>query len=415
MSEHDGPRFVRRPARPAPVAPPAAERPERFVDVVEFHRLLAEAAPRFASLREKAEREASVDGDVERALTELDVAWEELRTADEELRVQTEELDLAAGSLESERSRYRELFDFSPDPYIVTTDQGKISAANRASAGLFNMPAHKLVGRFLISFVRLGERSAFRERLGAVLRERRTLRWDATLTPPSHRDPLLETAVAVTASPGREGGLLWALRDVGEKRRQEAKLVALNAELERRVIERTSALEASRLALEGTLKREREARQLAQQAGREREEFLAALSHELRPPLHALLDWVHLAAEKNDPETRRKALTIIDRNSRAMASLVDDLFDSVRIERGELVLTKERLGLGELVAGLCASLLPSAQARGVALAHEVEAGSSPFVEGDRQRLEQIFINLLANALKFTPPGGAVRVRVAREV
>ncbi|HEU4411305.1 MAG TPA: ATP-binding protein [Polyangiaceae bacterium] len=412
MTTHEGPRFVRRPPHGAPPVATEVAPPEGPPDLDEFRQRLAEADARFSSLREAIKSKA--EAEPERVLLELDVALEELRTADEELRAQGEEIAQATRSLETERSRYRELFDFAPDPGLVTDPNGKIVAANRASAGLFNAPAHKLPGRFLISFVRLGERSAFRERMAAALQSRCPLRWEATLAPPSHREPPPEIAVAIAAGADLSGSLLWTFRDVSERRRQEAKMRALNEELERRVVERTRELEASRLALEDLLTRERDARQQAEREGHQREEFMALVSHELRSPLHALLGWARLAAESDDPETLRKALRVVERNGRSMAALVDDLLDFARIERGELALSKERLPLGDLLAALCASLQPGASARALPLAFEREAGFEPAVEGDRVRLEQIFANLLANALKFTPPGGRVTLRLARE-
>lgn len=396
----EGPFFRR--GRVAPDGPPDP----RYADLFEFRQRLAEADARRASLRGGA--------DAERALAELDVAWEELRTADEELRVQSEALDQATGSLGRERAHYQELFDFAPDPYVVTDAYGKIAAANRAASGLFNVPVHKLPGRLIVSFVRLGERSAFRERLDAVSRDGRPIRWETSLAPPSRREPPPVIAVAITAAPHCEGNVLWVLRDVGEKKRQEAALRSHNEALEQRVLERTSELEASRLALEGLLVGERESRRRSQEAGRRRDEFLALVSHELRSPLHALLGWARLAREGGDPETHRKAFEVIERNGRAMVRLLDDLIDAERAERGEFSLDKGRFDLRDLLSNLCASLQPGARSRGLSLDFEAKPTFFARVEGDQLRLEQAFSNLIANALKFTPTGGAVRLRLEHE-
>ncbi|HEU4409669.1 MAG TPA: HAMP domain-containing sensor histidine kinase [Polyangiaceae bacterium] len=105
---------------------------------------------------------------------------------------------------------------------------------------------------------------------------------------------------------------------------------------------------------------------------------------------------------------------MIQRNARGLAQLVDDLLDVARIERGSLSLRPERLDLGEVLASLATLFAPEAGARGVAL--EIDGGGAEpvFVDGDRLRLEQAFGDLIANALKFTPAGGRVGVRLERE-
>ncbi|HEU4536402.1 MAG TPA: PAS domain-containing protein [Polyangiaceae bacterium] len=190
------------------------ERTKQAVDLFAPRRHLVRVGERFVALREArpAERER------ERPTLELDAELDALHTAKEELRVQRESLEQAARALEFERARYRELFDFVPDPCLVTGANGKIIAANRAAAGLLNAPAHKLPGRLLVSFVRLSEREAFRERLAAVHEGGRPLRWDATLVPTSRREPPPEVPVTVRVAPSPASGLLWTLRDVTEGR-----------------------------------------------------------------------------------------------------------------------------------------------------------------------------------------------------
>jgi PAS domain S-box-containing protein len=396
---------------------------QRDATLFEFRARLLEARERLASLRSEPPPPAEPIAEAlasERALVELDTAWEELQVADEELRAQGDELEQAARDLEREQSRYRQLFELAPEPYLRTDALGKVTHANRAAAALLRVPAHKLPGRLLVSFVRLGERGSFRERLGAVTGSGAgapPMRWEGTLCPAGSREPPPEVSAAVAASGDGEGGVLWSVRDVTERRRYEAGLAGLNAELERRVVERTAELEASRRAVEGLLVGERRARREAQRAAGEREAFVALVSHELRTPLHAVLGWVRLAREGQAGEGGPgsgllRALAVVERNARAMASLVDDLLDLARLERGELRLARERLEAGELARAVAAGFEPEARERGVALEVRVESGEC-WVEGDRGRLEQAAGNLVANALKFTPRGGRVEVVMGR--
>jgi hypothetical protein len=112
------------------------------------------------------------------------------------------------------------------------------------------------------------------------------------------------------------------------------------------------------------------------------------------------------------PTQMGKALAAVERNARAMASPVDDLLDSARLERGESSPRRERLETVEVLEAVRGSFEPQASARGVALEARVESGECR-VEGDRGRLERAAGNLVADALTFTPRGGRVEVRLGR--
>lgn len=383
----------------------------KIMSLDEFRRQLESASQRIGERRcpppESAPSEAALDA--EWALAQLDEAWEELEVADEELQAQSDQIAEVGRVLDEERQRYRELFDFAPEPYLVTDPLGKITAANLAAVELFGRPASKLDGRLLISFVCVPDRLAFRERIGRASQGTRAERWEATMSLPC--DPPSTTVfLGITAAPDGRGGLLWSLRDITTRRKKEADTTALNAALEQRVLERTRELEASRQFTEELLVREREARRVAEAASREKEEMIALVSHELRSPLHVVLGWARLAMDQEGAP--RAALEIIERNARAMSALVDDLLDRARILRGGLALKREPLSMHDLLATLCSSFQLGAEAREVSLVFLETA--RPSVDGDRGRLEQVFSNLLVNALKFTPRGGQISVRLGVE-
>ena len=162
------------------------------------------------------------------------------------------------------------------------------------------------------------------------------------------------------------------------------------------------------------LEREQRARQEAQAANRAKDEFLATLSHELRTPLNAILGWSRLLAGGNlDSETSRKAIEIIDRNTRLQAQLIEDLLDISRIITGKLRLELRVVPVGDIVEGALESVRPLAEAKQVHIQTDPEWFDEAIL-CDSARMQQVVWNLLTNAIKFTPDGGEVRVAASRE-
>ncbi|MFP5378770.1 MAG: ATP-binding protein [Vicinamibacteria bacterium] len=151
----------------------------------------------------------------------------------------------------------------------------------------------------------------------------------------------------------------------------------------------------------------------AQEANRLKDEFLATLSHELRTPLNAILGWVRLMNSGSlDPATTRRALEIIERNTRLQATLTAELLDVSRAITGKLRLTPAPVQPGTLVAGVVDTLRPAAESKGLRLTMDAPA-DLPVVLLDAARLQQVVWNLVSNAIKFTAEGD-VHVRVARD-
>ncbi|MFO0552589.1 MAG: response regulator [Polyangiaceae bacterium] len=181
------------------------------------------------------------------------------------------------------------------------------------------------------------------------------------------------------------------LRRENERRREALERHA--AELERTVEERTHAL---------------------REANRMKDEFLATVSHELRTPLTPILGWARLLRSgKLDSTSVAQALESIERNARAQAQLVDDLLDVSRIVTGKLRLDRQIAPMGETLAAALDVVAPLARAKDITL--EVPANLELFgpIEGDPKRLQQVFWNLLTNAVKFTPPRGRVQLELER--
>ena len=161
------------------------------------------------------------------------------------------------------------------------------------------------------------------------------------------------------------------------------------------------------------LAREQQAREEAEAANRMKDEFLAMLSHELRTPLNAVLGWaVTLRTARLEGDTAARALEVIERNARAQSQLIEDLLDISRIVTGKLRLDVRLVDLVPVVEAALDAIRPAARAKSIELTAKLDARVGP-VYGDPDRLQQVVLNLLTNAIKFTGAGGAVDVSLAR--
>ena len=193
-----------------------------------------------------------------------------------------------------------------------------------------------------------------------------------------------DSAAPIKDAAGRADGVVLVFRDATVSR----------------AIERHRAL---------MLEREQAARREAEAATRAKDEFVATLSHELRTPLNALFGWVQVLRRGYlDPESRHKALDVIERNTRTQAQLIEDLLDVSRIITGKLRLEMRAVELLAVVTAAVDTVRPTAAAKGVGL-DVLANGECPVVSGDPDRLQQVVWNLLTNAIRFTPEGGRIEV------
>jgi CheY-like chemotaxis protein len=174
--------------------------------------------------------------------------------------------------------------------------------------------------------------------------------------------------------------------------------VALFEELGRRA---AAAVDNARLFVE------------AQEASRGKDEFLSNVSHELRTPMTAILGWAHLLhATDLDPADVRLGISTIRQSAQSQAKLIDDLLDVSRIISGKLHLNMSPTNVADVAAQAAATFQPAAGAKRQEVTVAIRDVAAVVV-GDGARLQQVFWNLLANAVKFTPPGGSISMIVER--
>jgi PAS domain S-box-containing protein len=158
---------------------------------------------------------------------------------------------------------------------------------------------------------------------------------------------------------------------------------------------------------------QRRAAEELREANRLKDEFLATVSHELRTPLTAILGWAHLLRLGQLGErSATDALETIERNARAQSQLIDDLLDVSRIIAGKLRLDVSTVDLAQVIEAAVGAVRPAAEAKNMRLQVLLDPQVGP-ISGDADRLQQVVWNLLTNAVKFTPKGGRVQVRLER--
>src|SRR5687768_2511675 len=369
-----------------------ARRELLLVDPLEGSDLLFE----LLSSRAKDERQGTYVVSVLRNVTDLARAKEEIEESYRTLRV-------AQAEVRDERHRLELIIDSVADPILVTDQEGDIVLMNEPAERLFNVPgtadepAQRRVranGAHLTSFV-----SNVLTRSG----EQR-YRGEIQLSDPVSGRALPVEGVAGTIL-SEQGELMWVvtilhdLTEAIEKGRLFEQLKEASAELERKVQEATAEL-ADQNEL---LRRQHIA---LEQASALKSQFLANMSHEFRTPLNAILGYTHMllhGVSGGVSDQQRKSLTRIDSNSQHLLALINDILDITRIEAGRMPLNLSSFEVPELVNEVMSELEPIIKRSALRVTAKMPKTLKP-VKSDRQKVKQIVLNLLSNALKFTPTG-----------
>ncbi|KQV82652.1 histidine kinase [Massilia sp. Root351] len=211
----------------------------------------------------------------------------------------------------------------------------------------------------------------------------------------------------VSVSPlrdGREQVIGYLLMGTDNTARKQAE--AVQSLLDQRLREQQQALQESNVELE-------QARATADKANRAKSEFLSSMSHELRTPLNAVLGFAQLmASEKPPPPLRQqRSLDQIMKAGWYLLRLINEILDLAMIESGRVTMSRESMGLLDVLHDCHAMVAPLAEKRGITM-YFPEPDQALFVHADRTRVKQVMINLLSNAIKYNRHGGSVTVRCA---
>jgi PAS domain S-box-containing protein len=304
----------------------------------------------------------------------------ELRVHEVELELQNEELRASRNELECALDEYTQLFDFAPIGYFVVGVDGGIEKVNLSGASLVGVERSRLKGLSLLAMVH----AASIQVLQRVL---------VSICMPEAHDPTRPAEVCEIA-------LRW--KEIDRHVRVTAtRLPALS-----------DAVPRALLAVEDVTERKRAVEAL-READRRKDEFLAMLSHELRNPLMPIRNASYILdhAQPGGPEADR-ARDVLRRQSEHLTRLVDDLLDVTRIARGRISLHPSMVDLHGVASRVADDLRPSMAERGIAFRVELpEAELRAYA--DPMRVTQVITNILHNAAKFTPRGGAVVLSLER--
>ncbi|MBV9733224.1 MAG: PAS domain S-box protein [Verrucomicrobia bacterium] len=299
--------------------------------------------------------------------------------------------------------RLAAIVDNSDDAIIGKDLNSIITSWNQGAQKIFGYSAEEMIGTSVKRLIPADRQQEEDEILACL---RKGDRYDHFETVRVTKDGR-ELHVSLTISPIKDafGNVIGAskiARDITDKKLAETALKEAQKTTEAGNAEKARLLESERLA-----------RAEAERASRMKDEFLATLSHELRTPLNAVLGWssVLLGTENLDTQMTQ-GLEAIDRNARVQAQIIDDLLDMSRIISGKVRLEVQPLDLPAILLEAVETVRAGASAKGIRLQTVVDPLNA-LVLGDPNRLQQVFWNLLNNAIKFTPKGGRVQILLQR--
>jgi two-component system, chemotaxis family, CheB/CheR fusion protein len=365
-----------------------------------MHTLVREHEAALEELQSTTEEALSNNEELQSVNEELQTAKEEIQSANEELatlnqELQDRNLQLARSNDDIQRGldSANALVDMVPQPLVILDDELRVEKANAA---------------FYATFQTAEERTDSR-----LLSELGSGQWNQPALLMALRDVLargitLEELELEAELPG------LGLRTMSFNARRLHPERAARGRILLGIEDRTEVKRAER-GREALLTLEHDARKQAEAADHMKDQFVATVSHELRGPLTVISGWMNVllaAGENPDTAMLAKALAAIGRGVTAQGRLISDLLDHSRIVTGKVELQRAAIDLLPIAEAALVGVRGAAEAKDIELQLEGDPATS-IVLGDADRMQQVLWNLFLNAVKFTPPGGRVRISIAR--
>jgi PAS domain S-box-containing protein len=325
----------------------------------------------------------------------------ELTRANEVLRAEiAERLRAEEGRRESEE-RFRALVETTHE-WIWSIDRdGRYTYSNPAVTAMLGYTPPELIGRNFMEFMHEADRETVEFMFPMIVADK--WGWKDLIIRWRHKDGtyryLERNATPILDAKGELAGYRGSDRDITERRQAEELLREERAQLARRVEERTAELTTAN-------------RQLAK-AARLKDEFLASMSHELRTPLNSILGLSEVLQEEvygSLNQKQMRSLHTIEESGRHLLSLINDILDLSKIEAGKVQLIFDTVSVESVCLASLRLVKEAAQKKRLKVVQSVDSQIAT-VWADERRLKQILVNLLGNAVKFTPEGGTVGLEV----
>jgi PAS domain S-box-containing protein len=335
----------------------------------------------------------------------------DLRRATEEIEENYRRIRIAEAEIRAERDRLDLVIDSVADPIVVTDPSGNIVLMNAPAERLFT--AGRGGSEEQAQRVRAND-AHFTSHISNLFFAGTGLRYSGSI---ALVDP--ETGVAlpteglsgkILSEHGEVNAVVTILHDLTEAKERERlfeQLQRASGELEQKVREATAELSRQNELLR------RQAFEL-EQASALKSQFLANMSHEFRTPLNAILGYTHMLLQGVTGKLtggQRQNLSRVDSNGRHLLAIINDILDIARIEAGKMPLNATEFAVPEMITEVMAEMDPIVVRSRLAVSVHLDP-ALPSVRTDRPKVKQIILNLLANALKFTPEG-SVRIEARR--
>ncbi|HBE19445.1 MAG TPA: hypothetical protein DEG17_08890 [Cyanobacteria bacterium UBA11149] len=333
--------------------------------------------------------------------TQLEIAIKQ-GTAYQLLENELTERKQTEARLRESEQRYATLAAAAPVGIFRTDTEGNCIYVNRRWSHITGLTSEAATGIGWLEAIHPEDRQEVAREWHLAIQENRPFRLEYRFQRPDGRVTwVFAKAVSESNSDGLITGYVGVVVEITERKQAEAALVQLNAELELKVAQRTADLQESNLKLA--------------HATRLKDEFLANMSHELRTPLNAILGMTEALQDQifgtiNDGQ--KQALQTIERSGSHLLELINDILELAKIEAGQIELQCKPTGAIQLCHSSLVFVKQQALKKQIHLSEKI-AENLPKLLVDERRIKQVLINLLNNAIKFTPEGGKVTLEVTK--
>ncbi len=344
------------------------------------------SAEHAAELRRRAEETALKNAvqspdDIEfLSLDRIKKTLHELRVHQIELEMQNEELRRAQAELDAARARYFDLYDLAPVGYITITEPGMILEANLTAATLLGSPRGTLARNPISHFILKEDQDSYYLHRKQLFETGKPQAWELRMVKKDGTIFWAHLQATVAEGEAEARGCRYVLSDITHLKQAEAIL--------------------------------KKGKEDAESASKAKSEFLNNIAHDFRTPMHAIMGLsTFFQSEKSTPKQREYA-NIINKRSKGLLTLIEELLDVSRLDAGKLELRSIEFDLKESVLEAVNAGTDELMGKEVTLACSVEEGL-PRIKADKVRFSQVLTNLIGNAIKYTDKGEIV-VNVTRQ-